>query len=97
MFGFGSRNTTVYGALYDISSDSVGVALLESDHTEALPKLIFAHRVRIRLPAESEDLHVRMRFMREALVMALRHCGHTRSEPRSQKYLFHALHRGRMY
>ncbi len=70
MFGLGSRNTQVYGALFDISSDSVGVALLESDSTEALPKLIFAHRVRIRLPEQTEDLQVRIRFMREALFSA---------------------------
>lgn len=64
-----SKNA-MYGAIIDIGSASVGVGIVESDHTKKLPKILFSHRVYMRISSQKNEQDERMRQMREALFSA---------------------------
>ena len=70
MFGLRKNNDEVFGAVIDISSGSVGVAVVESNHTKKLPTVIFAHRVLMRSGGLERKADDQMRQMREALFSA---------------------------
>lgn len=71
MFGLGhSKTDVVYGVLYDIGSESVGVAITESVRNAEHPTVIFSHRIRMRLGAQKQTEAERIRAMRETLLSA---------------------------
>lgn len=71
MFGLHSQNEHMrYGVLIDISSGSIGVAIVESNDTEKIPTLVFAHRIMMRSRNDDQTPAERMRQMREALFSA---------------------------
>ncbi|MCA9364092.1 hypothetical protein KC727_02645 [Candidatus Kaiserbacteria bacterium] len=70
LFGFGGRSSDAqYGALFDVGSGSVGVAIVRSDHTKPQPEVIYAERISTRatLMADRDEI---VRGMREALFTA---------------------------
>jgi hypothetical protein len=71
MFPLGNKkSSTTYGAIIDIGSGSVGVGIVESDHTEPLPKLIYTHRELMRINQEQVDREEKLRQMRETFFSA---------------------------
>lgn len=71
MFGFGaSSGKPHYGALIDVGSESVGIAVVSSKMDEAYPKILFSHRVHMRITAQEVSATERIRYMKEALFSA---------------------------
>lgn len=71
MFGLGkSRNKPLYAALFDIGSESVGIAIVESDKSQQYPKVLFSHRVHMRITKKKLTMGDRLRTMKEALFSA---------------------------
>ncbi len=71
MFGFGSKgNAVLCGVIFDIGSESIGISIVESDHTNEFPNIIFSHRVPMRITKNELTGAERMRHMREALFSA---------------------------
>jgi hypothetical protein len=71
MFGFGSKKDTPHiGALIDVGSESVGIAIVSSHEHEMYPKILFSHRVHMRITQHEGTQEERMRHMREALFSA---------------------------
>ncbi len=71
MFGLGNKTKGVlYGVIYDIGSESVGVSIVESDRSNDFPTVIFSHRVQMRVTKNEVPFDERMRLMREALFSA---------------------------
>ena len=66
----GNKSTATYGAVIDVGSGSVGVGIVESDHTKALPKIIYTHRELMRVSKKKVDRAEKIRQMREALFSA---------------------------
>ena len=68
MFGMGHKETdTTYGAIIDVGSASVGVGIVESNHTLKLPKILYVHREEMRMSEKSDTLEDALRNMRETL------------------------------
>lgn len=61
---------SVYGALIDISSGSVGIAIVASEHSKPLPEIIFARRIEMRVSKQILHEHESLRRVREALFSA---------------------------
>ncbi len=71
MFGFGSASKRPqYGIIIDISSGSVGIAIVESDKAKPIPRVIFSHRMNMRIGKTNTMPGERMRQMRETLFSA---------------------------
>jgi hypothetical protein len=71
MFGLGRHNDDVlYGVLIDVGSGSVGVAIVESDVNQKSAKLVFSHRVFMRVSKRNQSPDERIRLIREALFSA---------------------------
>jgi len=71
MFGLKSHTDgVVYGVIFDISSESIGVSIIESKQIEKLPHVIFSHRVHIRITKQAQSTAEYTRQMREALFSA---------------------------
>ncbi len=71
MFGLGKKKAgVVYGVLYDIGSESVGVAIVESKRDNEYSNIIFSHRVHMRITKKVLSDAERIRTMREALFSA---------------------------
>lgn len=71
MFGLGRENgKSLYGALFDVGSESVGVAIVASHTGDTYPKILFAHRVYMRTTRRGLSLEERIRAMKEALFSA---------------------------
>jgi hypothetical protein len=71
MFGLGRpRGKAVYGAIFDIGSESVGVAIVESDQGAKYPRILFSHRVHMRITRKKLDMADRIRMMKETLFSA---------------------------
>ena len=70
MFGLRNSKDAVYGVIIDIGSGSVGVGILESDPDEKLPKVVFSHRVYMRISEDNPTDEDKLRQMREALFSA---------------------------
>ena len=71
MFGLsGKGKHSLYGVIMDIGSGSVGIGIIHSDQREKLPKIIFSHRVYMRVSKSGEAGDERFREMREALFSA---------------------------
>ncbi len=70
MFFLGkSTESTQYAALIDISSGSVGVGIIESDHKKPYPKIIYAHRIPMRLDHTAKNGSVEsIRRVKESLI-----------------------------
>ena len=71
MFNFRHNDSdTVYGVLIDISSGTVGVAIVASPHDGKLPRLIYTHRNTMRITKHGAELSENIRRVREALFSA---------------------------
>lgn len=71
MFNFGKHgNDTVYGALIDISSGSVGVAIVVSLKDEKIPNILFSHRTTMRVTEYGAEKVEHIRRVRESLFTA---------------------------
>jgi hypothetical protein len=71
MFNFRHNDSdAVYGVLIDISSGTVGVAIVESPFGEKLPKLIYTHRNTMRVTKHGAEKSENIRRVREALFSA---------------------------
>lgn len=71
MFGLGSRNNSVrYGALFDVGSESIGIAIVESHVEDTYPRIIFSHRVHMRITGGESTPAERLRHLKEALFSA---------------------------
>ncbi len=71
MFGFKRGNTgPVYGALIDIGSGSIGVAIVVSEKDAKRPKIIYAERMHMRISEHSASGDEAERRIREALLSA---------------------------
>jgi hypothetical protein len=71
MFGLGKERTKcLYGAIFDIRSESVGIAIVASDQKNAYPEILFSHRVLMRIPKKKLSPEERVRVMKEALFSA---------------------------
>lgn len=71
MFGLNSHTDgVVYGVIFDIGSESIGVSVIESKQTEKLPFVIFSHRVHMRITKQTRSSAEHTRQMREALFSA---------------------------
>ncbi len=71
MFHFGGKNSgPVYGALIDIGSGSIGVAVVVSDPEKKLPQLLFARRINMRVSERSTEKTESVRRIKEALLSA---------------------------
>lgn len=71
MFGLGKAGgKALYGAIFDIGSESVGVAIVESDQKAKYPTIIFSHRVHMRITKKKLETADRVRTMKEALFSA---------------------------
>jgi hypothetical protein len=71
MFGLGSsRKKPLYGAVFDIGSESVGVAIIESIPGEKYPTILFSHRVHMRITKREQTMTERIRMMKETLFSA---------------------------
>ncbi len=71
MFGLGSRNNSVrYGALFDVGSESIGIAIVESKSNDVYPTILFSHRVHMRITSGESTAPERLRHMKEALFSA---------------------------
>ncbi len=71
MFGLGKqREGVLYGALFDIGSESIGIAIVVSEKKEIQPKILFSHRVDIRVSKTASGFEEHMRRMKEALFSA---------------------------
>jgi hypothetical protein len=71
MFGLKKEKAgVVYGVLFDIGSESVGVAIVESNRDNEYPTVIFSHRVHMRITKMTLTSSERLRYMREALFSA---------------------------
>lgn len=73
MFHFRQHNSdTVYGVLIDISSGSVGVAIVMSAPTrEKLPRILYTHRNTMRISSHTSEKFSDIRTLHEALFSAL--------------------------
>ena len=72
MFHFRQRSSdAVYGVLIDISSGSVGVAIVMSHVGEIIPKILYTHRNTMRITKHSPENQTDLRRLREALFSAL--------------------------
>lgn len=71
MFGLGkARKKALYGAVFDIGSESVGVAIIESIPGEKYPTILFSHRVHMRITKRELSMGDRVRMMKETLFSA---------------------------
>ncbi len=71
MFGLGkARTKALYGAVFDIGSESVGIAIIESVPGEKYPTILFSHRVHMRITKREQPTNERIRVMKEALFSA---------------------------
>lgn len=71
MFSFRHNDEDVlYGVLFDIASGSVGVAIVASHKNDRLPKLLYAHRVLMRVTKQAGSTEEHLRRIREALFSA---------------------------
>lgn len=71
MFNFGNSDTArTYAALIDISSGSIGVALIVTSASQELPKLLYSHRIHMRITEYNAVKHDDLRRVREALLSA---------------------------
>ena len=71
MFGLDRKGSkALYGAIFDIGSESVGVAIVESDAKAKYPNILFSHRVHMRLTKKKLDMADRIRIMKETLFSA---------------------------
>lgn len=71
MFNFGQQSgNTVYGALIDISSGSVGVAIVASEKNVEIPKILFTHRTTMRITEYGAEKVEHIRRVREGLFTA---------------------------
>jgi hypothetical protein len=71
MFGLSSTaKNALYGVIIDIGSGSVGIGIIHSDQREDLPKVLFSHRVYMRVSKSGGAEDERFREMREALFSA---------------------------
>ncbi len=59
-----------HGVVIDIGSSSVGVAIIESKQSDALPRVVYSHRVNMRISKNNTEPAERLRQMREALFSA---------------------------
>jgi len=64
-------NQPVYGALIDISSGSIGVAIIVSDTNKKIPSLLYSHRVTMRITERMGERDENLRRIREALFSGL--------------------------
>lgn len=72
MFHFRRHSSdAVYGALIDISSGSIGVAIVMSPIGEKLPKILYTHRNTMRITKHSPEKQSDVRRLHEALFSAL--------------------------
>lgn len=69
LFGKASKRHR-YGLVIDIGSSSVGVAIIDSKPGEALPRIVYSHRVNMRISKNNTGPAERLRQMREALFSA---------------------------
>lgn len=69
MFGFG-RHThgPLYGALVDIGSGTIGIAVVESDLSKKLPTIIYQNRVTMRVGKSTKGGEENLRRVREMLL-----------------------------
>lgn len=65
------KSDAVYGVLIDISSGSVGVAIVMSQQGERLPKIIYSHRNTMRVTKNIAENPSDIRRLRETLFSAL--------------------------
>lgn len=71
MFHFRHKESgVVYGVLIDISSGTVGVAIVASELGSTLPKLIYTHRITMRITKHGAERSENIRRVREALLSA---------------------------
>jgi len=71
MFGIGTaRQKPLYGAIFDIGSESVGVAIVESDPSTTYPQILFSHRVHMRITKNNLTVEERIRLLKETLFSA---------------------------
>lgn len=71
MFNFGNKETKqVYAALIDISSGSVGVALVATTQSDGLPVILYTHRMNMRITQFNEVQSDNLRRVRETLFSA---------------------------
>lgn len=72
MFSFRhDTSETVYGVLIDVSSGTVGVAIVASVPGEKFPKLLYTHRVTMRVTKHGAEKSENIRRVREALFSAV--------------------------
>lgn len=65
------KSDVVYGVLIDISSGSIGVAIVMSLHDMKLPKIVYSHRNTMRISKSTAENPNDIRRLREALFSAL--------------------------
>ncbi len=71
MFGFTFKKPeTLYSALIDVGSGSVGVAIIKSNHSKANPEILFSHRVNVDLSNRTVSREDLFRQLRETLISA---------------------------
>ena len=71
MFSFRQKDEdVVYGILFDIASGSVGVAIVVSNKNERFPKILYQHRVLMRVTEHIRNTEEHLRRIREALFSA---------------------------
>lgn len=71
MFGKKRANDgPVYGALIDIGSGTVGIGIVVSHAENALPELIYTHRIMMRVTEHAGNQDENLRKVREALLSA---------------------------
>jgi hypothetical protein len=69
MFLFGNdRKNPVYGALFDVGSGTVGIAVCEFDRTKKLPHIVFARRFEMRFSSKSTRKETVLRKVRETIL-----------------------------
>ena len=64
------ESSTIYGTIIDIQSGSIGILIVESNHTKTLPKILYSERVPIRFTEKEPSQKQSLRHMREALFSA---------------------------
>ena len=68
MFSFRKeRESVLYGVFFDISSGSVGVAIVASKIEDKLPQIIFSDRIHMRATTHGNNTDENIRKIREAL------------------------------
>lgn len=69
MFLLGNdKDKPVYGALFDVGSGTVGIAIAEFDHSQTLPHIIFSRRFEMRITNQNAKRETLLRKVREAIL-----------------------------